>query len=43
MANEPSKPAAPKVRSADPKPDPAPMKVRSKMQRTAMVRNYCTK
>ena len=42
MASQPSKPDT-KIKSADPKPDPAPMKVRSKMQRTAMVRNYCTK
>ena len=29
-----------KIKTADPKPAPAPMKVRSRMQRTSMMRNY---
>jgi hypothetical protein len=42
MASQPSKPDT-KIKSADPKPAPAPIKVRSRMQRTALIRNIHTK
>jgi len=43
MASPPSKPDT-KIKSADPKPAPAPtFKPHSRMQRTAMIRNIHTK
>ena len=42
MASPPSKPDM-KIKSADPKPAPAPLKVHSRMQRTALIRNIHTK